>query len=457
MALAALPVAVPLLAAAALTAVGMRAGRRMAVASALLAALAVTVLSATLLARAAGGVSVHWFGGWEPRHGLAIGIDFAVDPFGAGLATLVGILVVAATVVMSRYREADSPHFEVLLLLFCAGMAGLCLSGDVFDMFVFFELMSVAAFALAGYLIEEGEAVEGSLNFAITNTIGSFLILTGIALVYGRTGALNLAQVAHGLAARPPDGLVAIAFALLVCGFLVKAAIVPFHFWLADAYAVAPTPVCLVFAGAMSELGIYAVGRIWFDGFTEALAAHAGSLRLVLVIAGCLTAVIGALMAFLQDHLKRMLAFATIAYAGVFLIGLATLSADGVAGSALYIVADGFGKASLFVAVAILQHRRAHVSELALTGRGRALPFTGAVVLLGALSFAAVPPFGTFLGKSLIEDALGATGYGWVTAVLLVASALTAAAVVRAIGRVFCGLGQAKFPGEPVRAEAQPA
>jgi multicomponent Na+:H+ antiporter subunit D len=306
--------------------------------------------------------------------------------------------------------------------------------------------MSVAAFALAGYKIDEDEAVEGSLNFAVTNTIGSFLILTGIALVYGRTGALNLAQIAHGLAAGPADGLVVVAFCLLAAGFFVKAAVVPFHFWLADAYAVAPTPVCLLFAGAMSELGIYAVGRIWFDGFADALAVHGDGLRTVLILAGCLTALTGGVMSVLQDHLKRLLAFATIAYVGVFLIGLGLLSSDGVAGAAIYIVADGFGKAALFAAAGIVQHRRRRVSLRHLRSFGPGLPLTGGVWALGVLSFAAMPPFGTFFGKSLLEDGLTKAGYGWAIAVLVVTSALTAGAALRAGGAIFLGLGEGGPP-----------
>src|SRR4051794_6148047 len=341
-------VVVPLIAAGLLTGGATKLNRTIAEVVALGAAIAVATLCVILLARVVSGTEVYWFGGWEPRAGLAIGVSFTVDAFGAGLATLCAVLMVAALVLMWRYRDTDPPHFQTLMLLFLAGMVGFCLSGDLFNMFVFFELMSVAAFALAGYKIDEDEAVEGSLNFAVTNTIGSFLILTGIALVYGRTGALNLAQIAGTLNGGPADGLVVVAFCLLAAGFFVKAAVVPFHFWLADAYAVAPTPVCLLFAGAMSELGIYAVGRIWFDGFADALSVHAEGLRAVLIVAGSLTAIVGGVMCVMQDHMKRLLAFATIAYVGVFLIGLGLLTSDGVAGAAVYIVADGLGKAALF-------------------------------------------------------------------------------------------------------------
>src|SRR5215212_5084141 len=221
-------VVVPLIAAGLLTGIATRANRAFAEVVALGAAIAVATFCVILLVRVAAGTDVYWFGGWEPRAGLAIGVSFAVDAFGAGLATLCSVLMVAALVLMWRYRDTDPPHFQTLMLLFIAGMVGFCLSGDLFNVFVFFELMSVAAFALAGYKIDEDEAVEGSLNFAITNTIGSFLILTGIALVYGRTGALNLAQIAGTLSGAPPDGLVVVAFCLVAGGFLVKAAVVPF-------------------------------------------------------------------------------------------------------------------------------------------------------------------------------------------------------------------------------------
>jgi len=446
MTVAPLAIAVPLLAAGLMTAVSGRVNRAVAEVIALAAAVATVTFCAILLVQTASGAEVYWFGGWEMHRGIAVGIAFVVDAFGAGLATLCGVLMVAALVLMWRYRDTDPPHFQTLMLLFLAGMVGFCLSGDLFNMFVFFELMSVAAFALAGYKIDENEAVEGSLNFAVTNTIGSFLILTGIALVYGRTGALNLAQISHALAAGPSDGLVVVAFCLLAAGFFVKAAVVPFHFWLADAYAVAPTPVCLLFAGAMSELGIYAVGRIWFDGFADALVVHSDGLRTMLILAGSLTALVGAVMCVLQDHLKRLLAFATISYVGVFLIGLGLLSSDGVAGAAVYIVADGFGKAALFAAAGIVQHRRRHVSLRQLRSFGRGLPLAGAVWALGVLSFAALPPFGTFFGKSLLEDGLTKEGYGWGIAALIVSSALTAGAAVRAGGAIFLGLGEGGPP-----------
>ncbi|HEY2601071.1 MAG TPA: proton-conducting transporter membrane subunit [Thermoleophilaceae bacterium] len=439
-----LTVVVPLVAATVLAATAPFASRRFADVVSLGTAAAVCTMSALLLAH--GGELLYWFGGWHPRHGLALGISFTVAPLGAGLATFASAMVVIALLFSQRHLEEINHVFHALLLVFLAAMVGFVLSGDIFNLFVFFELMSVAAYALTGYRTDQRAPLEGTLNFAITNSIGALLVLTGIALLYGRTGALNLAQIGEALAARPGDSLVVIALTLLVAGFFVKAAVVPFHFWLPDAYAVAPTPVCVVLSAVMSELGLYAVARIWWSCFSGVFAGHHAAIEAILIGAGVLTALLGALLSFAQSHLKRMLAYATVSYIGLFLIGFALLTPDGLAGTAIYLVADGCVKAALFVGVGILQHRLWSADELRLRGEGRGMPYTAALFVLGGLALASLPPFGTFLGKSLIEDAAVKAGYGWVIVVFVIASALTGAAVLRAAGRVFLGLGPG---GEP--------
>src|SRR6185503_16504555 len=167
------------------------------------------------------GSLVTWLGGWNPRPGgIAVGIDLAVDPFGAALALLAAVLVTAALVFAWHFFEAVGPTFHALILVFLGALIGLALTGDLFNMFVFFELMSVSAYALTAYRIERAASLQGALTFAVTNSVGAVMILFGIALLYGRTGALNLAQVGEALASRPSDGLVVRAFALITGGFL---------------------------------------------------------------------------------------------------------------------------------------------------------------------------------------------------------------------------------------------
>src|SRR3954470_16597027 len=447
MSVAPLAVLVPVLAATVLAATSPLSRRRVAGIVGVLAALAMAALCAATLAQADGGLVVVWFGGWTPRNGAAVGIDFAPDPFGAGLALFVAVLGVAALVMCVEVIQVEDHLFDAIALIFLAAMVGFCLTGDVFNLFVFFELMSVCAYVLVGYEIRARAPLEGSLTFAITNSIGSILLLFGIALLYGRTGALNLAQIGRTLAEGPADGLVVVSYALVAGGLLIKAAAVPFHFWTADAYAVAPTPIGLLLGGAFSELGLFGLARVHWTVFHDVLAPDEPRLRAILVGLGVVTALAGAVMCAAQHHLKRMLAFATIAHVGLFLVGIGLLDADGLAGAAVWIVGDGLVKAALFATVGLLNDRFATVEEAELHGRGGELRWVGVLFCVGALAVASLPPFGPFLGKTLVEDAALKAGYAWLPAVMVVVSALTGGALLRVGLRVFFGVGRAAPEG----------
>ena len=439
-----LTVAIPLLSAAAIAAGGRFVAARVANLAALAAASAVTVISTILLVHSATHTSVHWFGGWRPRHGVAIGVAFAVDPLGVSLAAFAALLMCAALVFSWSYFDRVGPLFYTLMLGFLAGLVGFALTGDLFNLFVFFELMSVSAYALTGYRIREEGALQGALNLAITNSIGAFLVALAIALVYGRTGALNMAQAGEALARQKTGGLVIAALVLFTVGFLVKAGAVPFHFWLSDAYAVAPAPVGVLLTGVMSDLGYHAVARVYSAVFSAPTAAHADAVRGMLIGAGLVTALLGAVMALLQADLRRLLAFVTVSHGGIFLIGIALLRARGLAGSALYVVADGAFKAAFFLVVAIVVIRLGSGDELALRGRGHGQLILGALFALCGLGFAGLPPFGPFLAKSLIDEAARGAGFGWIPPLVTLATLVTAAAVFRAAGRIFLGLGAAR-------------
>ena len=437
-------VVVPLLAAAAISAAGPLLGRarRVLDAVAIGVAASVAVMLLIIMVRTVGGDQVYWFGGFRPARGIAIGIDFEASPLSAGLASLAAVLVTAGMTFSWRYFERVATYYHALMLIFLAGMTGFCLTGDIFDLFVWFEVMGVAAYALTAYRPEERGSLQGALTFAITNSIGAYLSLSGIGLIYGRTGALNMAQIGAYIGRHPPDGLVAVAFLLIISGLLIKSAIVPFHFWLADAHAVAPTPVCVLFSGVMVELGLYGIARVYWSMFGQALGHRAAVSHLFLAL-GVLTAVVGALFCFRERHIKRMLAFSTISHAGVFLAGIALLTPLGLAGTAVYVAAHGLVKAALFLCVGIVLHRLGSVNETWLHGRGRRLRVTGVVFTLAAFGLADLPPFGTFLGQGYIDDSAWAHGLPWLTPVFVICTILTGGATLRVAGGVFYGLGDA--------------
>jgi multicomponent Na+:H+ antiporter subunit D len=440
--LPALAVVAPLLAAAAISACGplLRPRGRLLDAIAIVTSAAVTVMLAVLTARAAHGDVVYWFAGFRPSRGVAIGIDFAAGPLSAGLATLAALLVTAAMLFSWRYFERVGTYYHALMLTFLAGMTGFCLTGDIFDLFVWFELMGVSAYALTAYRPEERGPLQGALNFAITNSVGAYLSLSGIAVIYGRTGALNMAQIGAYIGKHPPDRLVVVAFVLIMAGLLIKGAIVPFHFWLADAHAVAPTPLCVLFSGVMVELGLYGIARVYWSMFGQALG-HRSAITAAFVALGLVTAVVGALFCFRERHLKRLLAFSTISHAGMFLAGIGLLTPLGLAGAALYVAGHALVKAALFLCVGVVLHRLHSVNETALHGLGRRLPVTGVIFTLAALGLSDLPPFATFLGKGWIEDSAATRGMVWVTVVFVASSVLVGGAVLRVAGGVFYGLG----------------
>lgn len=441
MQIAPLPVGLPLLVAAILAGLRDRVHRRTAFWIALATAAAALAVCLDLLHASTTHTLVYWFGNWKPRGGVALGISFAIDPVGAGLAALACVLTIAGMIFAAKYFDTVGTLFHTLLLAFLGAMCGFSLTGDIFNLFVFFELMSASAYALAGFKTEEPAPPQGALNFAITNTVGAYFILTGIAMIYARTGALNMAQIGRTLDHSAASPVVIAGFTFIAAGFLVKGAIAPFHFWLADAHAVAPTPVCVLLSGVMVELGLYAVARVYWTMFAGTLAHGANALRVIFIAAGCATALIGAAMCWSERNLKRLLAFSTIGHMGVMTIGFALLNPEGVAGAALYALGHAGAKGGLFLVTGIILHRAESVDEVELTGRLRTLRFTGAGLLCGAAALAGIPFSGESSGAALMHHAAAAAGLGWTHWAIVLCGMVTAAAVFRFFLRSFAGMG----------------
>ena len=421
-----LPVVIPLLAAALNVATDHVTPRWVHTAISLGGVVAALGFAIALMLDTSSHEALHWFGGWTPRSGIALGVAFATGPIGAGFAVFALALTLGALIYSVTYIDSEKRNYDILVLTLCGGTCGFALSGDLFNMFVWLELLGVAGYALTGFDVRRTSALQGSLNFAVVNTLGGYLILIGIAFVYARTGALNLAQIGRTLAGQQPSGLVIVAMTLIMVGFLCKAAIVPFHFWIADAYAVAPAPVCLIFAGIVTDVGLFGVARVWFTVFDAAFGAHERFVGDTLLWLGIVTALVGGTMALVQQHLKRLLAFSVICHLGIILAGIGLLSTKGLAGAAMLLLGHGLVTGGLFLAAGML--------ALQAPPRWTAfLWFAGAVALVG-------PPYvGVYMGHALIDDAAVELGREWVQPLLWLAGALAGSALLRAGTQVFFG------------------
>lgn len=429
----ALLVAIPLIAAAFLSGLRKFLPRWLADSVSILVALTNLWISALWLKAALGRTTVYWFGDWFPRGKMALGIGFVIDPAGAGLAVVAALLASLALLFSWKFVESGENHSQPLMLVFLAAMSGFALTGDIFNLFVFFELMSTAAFALCGLKSGEPAPLVGAFNFAVTNTVAAFMMLTGIAFIYSATGALNMAQIGVAIGHRH-DPLVLGAFTFIACGFLIKAAAVPFHFWLADAHAVAPTPVCVLFSGLMVELGLFGVMRVYSTMFHQSFVGL--PLHMTFIALGALTACFGAIMCFAEHHLKRLLAFSTISHTGLMVMAFGVWTKEALAGLFLYLLAHALVKSGLFFLTGILLHRLRSMSEPKLHGCGKELHWTAVLWFLGGLGLAGAPGFLTMAGEVHV------TGQAeWSEWIFLISGALTGAAVLRAGLRIFFGWG----------------
>ncbi len=221
---------------------------------------------------------------------------------------------------------------------------------------------------------------------------------------------------------------------------MIKGAIVPFQFWLADAHAVAPSPVSVIFSGSMVSLGLFGLAKVSAVVFGGSDQVQ-GALPVLLIGLGSATALLGGWMALLQRHLKRMLAFSTISHAGIMLTGLGALSIGGTGGMLVYVVGHGLVKGALFMIAGILLATQASIDEIALRGLGRGIWPAGIAMALAGLLLCGLPIGTLDQGTRLVQGALSQQGHGMALAATAIGAALTGAAVLRAAGRIFLGLG----------------
>ncbi|MEN3006780.1 MAG: proton-conducting transporter membrane subunit [Candidatus Methanosuratincola petrocarbonis] len=347
----------------------------------------------------------YQLGDYGPPAGSCLRLDGL-----AAFLCLTAVTVTSLSVAFSyRYMEHDrgKNRYYSLMLLLTAGLIGVFVSGDLFTLFVFWELMCVSSYALVAFRKHEWEPLEAGFKYLVMSTVGSLVALYGISLVYGIAGTLEIAGMGAALSGA---GLVGyFPLAMIVAGFGVTAAIVPFHTWLPDAHPAAPSPVSAVLSGLVIKGGAYAIFRVLFTGFASY------SFAVPLIVLGAATMTLGNLMVFAQQDIKRFFAYSSVANMGLILLagGAASHIAEArpsdaglayiaMAGALFHILNHALGKSLLFLSSGSMIHSAGTRSIQSLEGIARRMPWSGGALTIGLLSLAGVPPLGGFWSKLMV-------------------------------------------------------
>jgi len=424
-----LPVVIPLLGAALTLVIVRRPAAQRAVS--LLALSCTLAVAVTLLVlTTTGGPLVVEVGGWV----APLGIVLVADQLAALMLVVSSAVTLCVLVYSIGQGVADGTVgapvsvYHPTYLILTAGVTNAFLAGDLFNLYVGFEILLAASYVLITLGATESRIRDGT-TYVVVSLVSSLIFLIGIGLVYAATGTLNLAQLAGRLDALP-GGVRLVLQSVLLLAFAIKAAVFPLSAWLPDSYPTAIAPVTAVFAGLLTKVGVYAIIR------TETLLFPGGRGTDVLLVAALLTMVVGILGAVAQSDIKRLLSFTLVSHIGYMLFGIGLASTAGLAAAIFYVVHHIVIQTTLFLTAGLIERRGGSTSLEHLGGLARLAPLLGVLFFIPALNLAGIPPFSGFLGKLGLLQA--GVGHGGVLAWLLVGGGvLTSLLTLYAISRVW--------------------
>jgi len=424
-----LPVALPLIGAAVCILVGKsRTAQRFVSIATLVAVAAIAVWM--VIDVDANGTLVTQAGGWR----APIGISLVADRFAAMMLVVSAIVLLAVLVYAVGQRDAEGNHvgFHPVYLVLSAGVASSFLTGDLFNLFVSFEVMLTASYVLITLGGSKAQ-VRAGMTYVVISLLASTLFLAALAITYMATGTVNMADLS-GRIAELPEGLRSALGLLLIVVFGIKAALFPLYFWLPDSYPTAPSPVTAVFAGLLTKVGVYAIIR----SQTLLIPApdRAGT---VLLVVAALTMLVGVFGAISQNDVKRVLSFHIVSQIGYMIMGLGLFTVAGLAGALLYIIHHIIVKTTLFLTSGLIEHTGGTGRLARIGGIARRLPVLAALFLLPALSLAGIPPFSGFVAKLALVSAGLDSGQYAVVAISLVVSLFTLFSMTKIWAGAFWG------------------
>jgi multicomponent Na+:H+ antiporter subunit D len=383
------------------------------------------------------GTQHYYLGGWAPPWG----IEYVLDPLAAFMAVLITFIAFMSMLYSRQTFLKDSPNRIVplysLILLLIAGLCGIVVTGDLFNVFVFLEIASLSAYAVMA--IGNDKAPVAVIRYVIIGTIGASFYLLGVGFLYFATGSLNMADVAALLPALQSSRLVIAAAIFMVIGTALKMGLFPCHIWLPDVYSYASSGVITFVAPLMTKIGAYILIRMLISVFLPHYLFEVFPILTVVSWLAAVAIIVGSVMAIAQKDFRRMLAYSSVAQIGYVALGLGMGNALGLIGALLHIMNHAFMKGCLFQVAGSISYRLGHCRIPALAGLGKKMPLTMAAFTVAAISMVGIPPAAGFFSKwYLVQGSIDA--HNWVfVAVVLLSSLLNAVYFFRILEKVYTG------------------
>jgi len=381
------------------------------------------------------GITIYPLGGWDPPHGIALVIDALNAPVLVLIALMALItMIYALPATIAEVEPKKRAPFFAAFLLCMAGLLGMVVTGDAFNVFVFLEVSSIATYTLVAMgNSRDRRALTAAYNYLILGSIGATFFVIGIGFLYMETGTLNMADMSRVLTDLDGGSRVAkVAFGFIIVGLGLKLAMFPMHMWLPGAYAYSPTPVTAFLASTATKAALYLLLRFVFTVFDPSFDYVAAVLTYVLVALGVVGMLFASLQAIFQTDARRMLAFSSIAQVGYMLLGIGIATTASLAAGYLHLINHAVIKGGLFFALGAMWYRFGITRTEDFRGLSKTMPWTMGAFTISGFSLIGVPFTAGFVSKYQLATAAAGAGWWWAVGVIVLTSILA----IFYIGRV---------------------
>jgi multicomponent Na+:H+ antiporter subunit D len=399
-----------------------------------------TIISFYSLFNTGENLSVYKVGGWEPINKVPIGIYMVMDGFNAIIVCIINLIGLLSALYSISYikRYTAGNYFYALFCLMIGGMNGVVLSGDLFNIFVFLEISVISSYALVAFGVEKSE-LEASFKYQVLGGLASFLILFGIGFIYWKAKTLNIADIREAFSNGYDNKYYLFVQLLILSGFGLKAAIIPFHAWLPDAHSSAPSPISAMLSGVfIKAVGIYVILRLFFNMFVVS-----EGMAILITTLGTLSMVIGVFLAIGQWDIKRLLAYHSISQMGYVIlsagIGMILISrglqpevaALAIAGGIFHLINHAAFKGLLFLNAGAIEYATGTRNLREMGGLAKTMPVTSATSFIASMSISGIPPFNGFFSKLIIIIAAIMAKFYFLAALAVMVSIITLASFLK--------------------------